>query len=173
MAWNVRRFAFQRLDLARLLGDTTSSALNGTLTAVQGDPRRRNIVAQLALDPSRYGAWQLKQGQARVTWKGDQLGAALSLEANSGSLEIESATARLASPAWIRLNGATFRGVNLANLTGQPALGSRLDGTLRGELRGPDSAIGRRAASGRGGRVASISALQFGAGKSTVVGASL
>lgn len=136
VAWNVRRFAFQRVDLARLLGDTTSSALNGTLGAVQSDPRGRNIVADLTLGPSHYGSWQLKQGQARATWKGDQLGASLRLEANAGSLEIQSMTARLASPAWIRLNEATFRDVNLASLTGQRALESRLDGTMRGELRG-------------------------------------
>jgi translocation and assembly module TamB len=136
VAWDVRRFAFQRLDLARLLGDTTSSSLNGTLTTVQRDPRGRNLTAQLALEPSRYGTWQVKQSRARVTWQGDQLGAALSLEGDAGSLDIQSMTARLASPWWIRLNAATFRGLDLARLTEQPALASRLDGTLRGELRG-------------------------------------
>lgn len=137
VAWQARRIVFTDLDVSRLAGDTIACDLDGTITAsgrIEGDVQR--LTAALTLDPSQYGDRRIAGARARASMNGATLGASLAIDTDAGRLEVDSLVARWDAAGTFRVSGARFEGVDLERLTRQPALASRLDGTLSARGRG-------------------------------------
>jgi hypothetical protein len=130
LTWEVRRLTFEDLDVMRILGDTTTCMLDGTLTAggraAEGQPREMR--ANVALGPSRFADWTIERGNLRATATGSEASGALHLDTDSGVLEIQSWAARWDAPGNFRVDGARFHGVDLARISGSSALASALAG---------------------------------------------
>jgi hypothetical protein len=159
IGWTVRRLAVEELDLARVLGDTAVSAINGTLTAEGGGADGRTLRASAALhvDPSRYGAWSIRDADVRARVVGAHLGLTLRVETTAGTLAVDSLNAAWDRVGAFRIAGARFHDVDLARNTGQEALASRLDGNVSVEGRGL-SALG----ASRGSQAGPLAALRDG-----------
>src|SRR5262245_28723284 len=144
VSWSVRSLAFERLDVARCLGDSTASAWTGSLSAEAEDsasPSRR-LWARLDLAPSTHGQWHIASGRVRASVRGLDMGASLHVATQAGRLEVDSLAGRWDANGTFRLKGARFRELDLAPITRQPALASRLDGNLSGQVRGVASLVG-------------------------------
>jgi hypothetical protein len=134
IGWDVRQLTFEKLKIARLIGDTTASNLSGTLTVSGWDaatPSRR-LVAELVLRPSSYGPWQIASCRARAKMNGAEVAGSLEIETQDGTLVIDSMTGRI-------------RGLDSPNRA-PAAHGGRLSGAMRVDL-GP-SRFGHREITG-------------------------
>jgi hypothetical protein len=61
--WEVRKLAFEDVDVARIAGQPGPSAVSGTVIA-RG--KGGDVTAELALEDAHYGDWTLAAAQARV-----------------------------------------------------------------------------------------------------------
>jgi autotransporter translocation and assembly factor TamB len=137
LGWTVNRLAFEDLDIAHLAGDTTASSLTGTLTGTgQGAGAKRRMATALTLGPSRYGAWRIDRAHVRARARGADVGGALAIETDAGALQIDSLVARWDKSGTFRVLSGRFHDVDLARVTHQTALASRLDGTLSAQGHG-------------------------------------
>ena len=130
--WEVRRLAFTNLDVARLAGDSTASALTGVLTA-----RGRGFAldslrgaAELSLAPSHYGASRVRAGSVRARIEGPVVTLNGQLDAESGTISLLTANARLDGNRPFHVRGLRFDHLDLARVTASPELASDLNGAL-------------------------------------------
>ena len=146
-AWEVRRLAFRDLDLARLAGDPTPSALTGELAARGrgASPESLRGTAELRLGPSHYGRWRLHSAAARARAEGAAVTASLEVDIEGGALAVTAAGIRRDGRMPFRVSGLRFDRLDLGVLTGNPELTSDLSGTaeLAGQARPPLTATGR------------------------------
>jgi len=149
LVWSIQRLDFEDVDIARLAGDTVSSALTGTLTASgrSGGSRPTSAHASLVLEGSHYGEWQVEEARARASVRGSSLGGSVHLVAPAGTIQVDSLTMRWDGDGEWRVRSASFHDLDLARLTGSAAVSSRLNGRIQGRLRGTAS---------RGGVVAAL-----------------
>ena len=149
VVWSIQRLDFEDVDIARLAGDTVSSALTGTLTASgrSGGSRPTSAHASLVLEGSHYGEWQVEEARARASVRGSSLGGSVHLVAPAGTIQVDSLTMRWDGDGEWRVRSASFHDLDLARLTGSAAVSSRLNGRIQGRLRGTAS---------RGGVVAAL-----------------
>jgi len=139
--YQVNAGAFNKLDMATLVGDTTASALNGTfsLTGRGTDPTAINIQADLQLQPSFYGHYRLTDAAFQLNLSSGlmQVNGNANLD-QSGAFSL-SATARPFDDVFtIDVSPLAFRHVDL----GVPEHGTvphnDLNGTLTLSARGTE-----------------------------------
>ncbi len=144
--WEVRRLAFEGLDLARLAGDTTASAFTGALTGRGSGASLDSLraIADLRLAPSHYGPWRISSVAARARAEGPAVGLSFSLDSEAGALSVAAASARLGGRSPFHIHGVRFDHLDLSRLTGDRELTSDLSGNaeIEGSARPPLAATG-------------------------------
>ncbi|HYE94984.1 MAG TPA: translocation/assembly module TamB domain-containing protein [Rubricoccaceae bacterium] len=141
------------LDLAELTGNpANASDLNGAFVASgRGtDVATLALDATLDLDPSSYGAQEVTAGRLTLNLDRGALALRGDLATPEGRFALD-ITGRPfdETPTFTFNEGMGFEGLDLAALTGNPSLRSRLNGSLTGRLTGTDPAT----ASGSGSLV--------------------
>jgi hypothetical protein len=140
------------------MGDTTGSTLSGTLTGggeqrAGRSPSRRQA-AELTLGPSSYGDWRVAEWTDACPHERLERRsvAHISIPKRARSRSTRSSVAGI-GPGAFRLVGARFSDLDLERWTRQPALASRLTGSVSGQVRGvtalADGALLRHCAKGR------------------------
>lgn len=142
--WEARRLSLTDFDLARVLGDTTASSLTGILSGggqIGGTGQDRLSVAA-DLKDSQFDTWRADEARARLSLAGDRLGASLRLSGDVGTIVIDSLAGQWTPSGTLQLRGVRFTDLDLARVTGNAALTSRLAGSVRGRMRGLPSLSG-------------------------------
>jgi hypothetical protein len=103
-------------------------------------------------------------GAIAGSMRGAAIAASLHLDTPAGAVDIDSLFGRWERNGALRLRGARFRDLDLEALTRQPALASRLTGTLEGEMRGVGALTAKNggAAALRDGRISGEMRLDLG-----------
>jgi translocation and assembly module TamB len=131
---------FRQAPLLALVGDTTRSALTGTLRAQgQGfDPRLLALEATLAVDTLTYDRFRAHSLQTEVALNGGLLQSRTAGTVNGGDWSFRLTGRPLDARPRLRLTEGRFRNVNIGPLLGDTTQASALNGTLNGTLRGTD-----------------------------------
>ncbi len=134
----------EHLDLAELLRNPDrQSDITAAFTATGSgvDIASLSLDAQLDLDYSSYGAQEVTGGLLNLRLVQGNLVLSGTLETPEGSFALD-ATGRPfdENPTFAFGDGMCFNGIDLATLTGNPDLRTRLNGCFRGSLSGLDPA---------------------------------
>jgi translocation and assembly module TamB len=132
-----------RLDsfnVAALTGDTTESRVTGT-ARLEGRgfaPETMRLDASVTLENSYYGPYQLSALTTTATLTEGQLTTATEATLNGGEWTLGLRGRPFAPTPSFNVREGRFRNVDLGPLLQSPSQSSRLDGTLRGTVRGLD-----------------------------------
>ncbi len=132
----------EHLDLAELLDDPDrrsdiSSAFTATGRGL--DPATLTLDAVMDLDYSNYGAQEVNGGFVNLHVAQGGVTVAGSLETPEGVFALDASGRPFdADPTLDFGEGMCFSGIDLAKLTGNPDIRTRLNGCFRGNLRGFD-----------------------------------
>lgn len=141
LTYTVDRGRFENVDLAALLGQDESSALNGSfsLQGVGLDPRAMNLTAVLEMESSAYGTYQLRAGDLRANLDAGVLNVTTSADlAEAGSFDFAAVTRPFDEVPVVRVTRGAFRDVDVGALLQQPDQTSDLNGTTSFTMRGFD-----------------------------------
>lgn len=138
------------LDLAELTGDPANQSDLSTAFRAEGrgiDPQTMSLTARLDLDPSSYGAQEVTGGALDLRLENGGLTLLGDLSTPEGQFALD-VTGRPfdETPSFAFGERMCFTSLDLATLTGNPDLRSRLTGCFRGTISGFDLAT----ASGQG-----------------------
>ena len=140
----------ENLDLAALTGNPArQSDLTAAFDAEGAgtDPQTLDLTARLDLAPSSYGAQEVTDGTVRLQLQGGDLALTGDLTTPEGTFALDVSGRPFDETPSLAFGERTcFSGLDLAAVTGNPDLRSRLAGCLRGSLSGFDLAT----ASGEG-----------------------
>lgn len=130
-AWSVRRLRFDRVDIARWMGDTTASTLSGSLTASgkSAFARSRTVEAELELAPSRYGEWRADRGRVHLRLSGADFAARVGIDSE---FDVVGARGQTTSEFQGRIAG-TAQGLGF--LMGSSRASALRDGRVAAKLR--------------------------------------
>ncbi|MEM1041627.1 MAG: translocation/assembly module TamB domain-containing protein [Bacteroidota bacterium] len=144
------RGAVRNLDLGVIAQDTTqSSDLTGTF-AVSGtgvDPQTLAADVRLDLRDARFRDQQITEGTVTGALRSGDLRLDVDAATPDGDLRLAASGRPFDETPTLRLSESTFRGLNLAAVTGNPALQTSLNGFVELELDGFDQQLAT--ASGR------------------------
>ncbi len=139
------------LDLGALTGDpandsdlTGSFAVDGTGT----DPASLAADLRLDLRDSRFRDQEITEATVRGTLRSGDLDLTVDATTPEGELTFAVAGRPFDDQLTFQLSEGSFRGLNLAALTGNPALGTSLNGRITGDFAGRDPGL-----SDGGGRI--------------------
>ena len=127
-----------RAPLLALVGDTTASAVSGTVTASgQGfDAQTMRLDATLAIDTLTYGRYRLQPLRTTLALADGALTSTTEATLNGGAWQFDLNGRPLAATPRLQLTNGRFRNVNVGALVGDTTQTSALNGSLQATLRG-------------------------------------
>ncbi len=135
------RGTVRNLDLGALAADTTqSSDLSGAF-AVSGtgvDPQTLSADLRLDLQASRFRDQQITDGTVVGALRGGALELSVDASTPDGDLTLLASGRLFDATPTFRLSESSFRGLNLARLTGNPSLQTNLNGRIELDAAGFD-----------------------------------
>ena len=142
LAYAVDRGQLTSVDVAALLGDTTTSALSGsfTLRGTDTNPASMQLTANVELQDSHYGGYRLRRATSRLSLSRGRADVDATADVHGGQFELTATATPFTDPLTLRTTRGRFRDVDIGPLLQAPTQGSDLDGTfsLRGEQRADD-----------------------------------
>jgi len=130
--WELRSLAFERLDVARIVGVNEPSAFQGRVSGRGSVARDGNARAdaELSIGASSFGTAHVRAVAVRGHLEGASLSGSLHLDSDAGVLDVGSFAVNTAPGGMTHVREARFRDVDLSRLLGSPGLSSRLAGSL-------------------------------------------
>lgn len=142
MRYILERAQLDRLDVAALAGDTTHSALSGTLRAEGSgtDPAALDLSTDFTLQDAFYGSYVLNRADGTLALNGGRLQSALQADLESGQLALNLSGTPFAEQPTFRLAESTFRGLDLGVLLQDSTQHTDLNGSVALQSTGLDPA---------------------------------
>jgi translocation and assembly module TamB len=134
LAWRVTNGTLTRVNLARVTGDTSASALTGRFTATGRGTSLASALGQarIHLASSTYGAIRLRRADASLAMRGGVATVAATAALDTGTIAMDaSVTPGGAHPAVV-VRRLAFAHVDAGRLAGDMALSTDLTGALTG-----------------------------------------
>lgn len=118
LAWELDSLVIDRLDVARLSGDSLESFISAVARA-RGGTRDGAPWMRIAVDagPSAYGARTLDSGRLRASLEDDRWGASLDFATSGGAFHADTMIWRMDGPSPFRAQGLRVRSLDLSMLT--------------------------------------------------------
>lgn len=143
LAWRVTNGTVSRVNLARVTGDTSASALTGRFTATG---RGTSLAAALArarihLASSTYGAIRLRRADASLAMRGGVATIEATAALDTGTIALNASVTPGGARRAVVIRRLAFAHVDAGRLSGDTALSTDLTGSLTGRAawRGGDS----------------------------------
>ncbi len=132
-AYDVREGTFENIDLAAFTGNPNlGSRLNGTLTLTGTglDPETMDVEGRVEFSSSRINEQEVTSAFAAGSLRGGTLDVELQFDVPDGRTHVVATARPFAETPTYTVHEGTFRGVNVAALTGNPAWQTNLSGSL-------------------------------------------
>lgn len=136
--FRLTRGRLRNLNVAAFLGDSTTSAVSGSL-AVRGrglTPTSMDLDASLRLDQARYAHFAVRSFDGSATLREGRLASTLSLTTNGGSAGVALEGRPFAALPRFSTTRGRFANVNIGPLLADTTKSSRLSGTFQARVRG-------------------------------------
>jgi len=136
--FRLTRGRLRNLNVAAFLGDSTTSAVSGSL-AVRGrglTPASMDLDASLQLQSARYAHFAVRSFDGSASLRAGRLASTLSLTTNSGAAQVQLEGRPFAATPRFSTTSGQFENVNIGPLLADTTQSSQLSGTLQATVRG-------------------------------------
>ena len=132
LAWRVTNGMLSRVNLARVMGDTSAGALTGRFTAVGRGTSLANALGQarIHLDASTYGGTRLRHADVSLAMRGGAATVSASAALDTGTVALNATVTPGGTRRSVIVRRLAFAHLDAGRLTGDTALATDLTGAL-------------------------------------------